>query len=147
MLSRRAQAGDPGALRELRALLVNETRLLDLMGDTGRLARIGWAGVVSGDDPGVREAIMLRSEQIIEMFAGSRATSIELILAEQIATAWLRLTALSVNETVEAKQWDRPAGGFLLNRHDEAMRQFYESIRQLEEYRRLVSRTAKIGKH
>ncbi len=139
-LSQRAQAGDHAAIDELRALMVNQPKLIELFGDVGRHARQGWCNFFAGGDIGIGEAMMVKSDQVSNLFAGPGATPIERLLAEQIATAWLRLSALSLNETVDLKSWDKPAGDYLLKRHDLAMRQFYESIRQLEEYRWMIGR-------
>lgn len=143
-LSKRAQTGDQAALIDLRALMIDQPRLIELFGDVGRMARQAWVKFIAGEDFGVQNAMLLKSDQIIEMFAGSGASAIERLLAEQIATAWLRLSALTLNETVETKQWGNQTGDYLLKRHDQAMRQFYESIRQLGEYRTMIGRIVTI---
>lgn len=143
-LSSRAQAGDQTAVRSLRDLLANQPLLVEIFGDTGRLARQSWVTLTAGRDPGAQHAMMARTEWIIDQAAGPHATPIERLLAEQIGTAWIRLSNLTINETVEAGLWDKPSGDYLLKRHDQALRQFHESIRQLEEYRRMLARVAHV---
>ncbi len=96
-LSDRAEDGDEDAKVELRRLLKKSgpeviARCSNIARDYRRMP----AGIASGGDPLMKEAIVERAERMAGEIAGEHPTPLEILLAEQIASLWV------LSETQEA---------------------------------------------
>ncbi len=89
----RARQGDRTALTGVREYLDNPAAVA-LWGDTGRQVLERWARVHANGDLVKEEAMLRRAAALRDGLAGSKPSTLDLLLAERVVLAWVTLTVV-----------------------------------------------------
>jgi hypothetical protein len=90
-LNARANAGEPGAIRELDAFIDEHPEIWESVGDLSAAARLNWILRLTNSDAVMRVAATRNLECWMDELTGPRATPIERAIAESAASAKLAL--------------------------------------------------------
>jgi hypothetical protein len=86
-----ANAGDPAALAELRAVLGTTPRLWRELGDLGRQGEAALIRIAAGSNPVAKDAIIRKLDALRREVAGPDPSPLERLLADRVAVGWLRV--------------------------------------------------------
>jgi hypothetical protein len=135
-LLRRAVAGDPAVLPELRAIL-RQPEVVDILGNLAHRVEVALVDRVAGRDLAFREALTMKLAAMRTELAGPDASPLERQLIERVVLAWLslreaeyRLTDARPPSTREADYWQR--------RIDACQRRYLAAVKMLATVRRLA---------
>jgi hypothetical protein len=148
-LSKKAEAGDKGARRELKqALLESSPAVIARAADVGRRAQHMLIEAVANDDPLTEYALRGRLDLMRTEVAGGNLTPLEVLLTERIAAAWMLLQILEVFSSAQlGSRLPKEARAsasitkFYLDWQEQAHRQLLTSIKALAQVRKLQSNT------
>ena len=148
-LSRKAEAGDKGARRELReALLESSPAVIARASDIGREAQHLLIDTAARNDPLTELALSGRLDLMRVEIAGEEPTPLEKLLAERIVAVWMLHQVLeifsSANLWVGTPKEARASAStikFYLDWQERAHRQLLHSIKALAQVRKLQSTT------
>ncbi len=135
ILCQQIQDGNANALIKLQALLSCQTELLRRVGDLDELACRLWALLATDNFVAVPAPDCLSRGVIVETFAGPNASRIERLLAEKIATSWMRHSHIELNQMADIQSATSLAGDIRRKQQRQAMRQFHKSIVEFYDFR------------
>lgn len=135
-LLRRAVAGDPAVLPDLRAVL-RQPEVVETLGNLAHRVEVALVDRVAGRDLALREALTLKLAAMRTELAGPDASPLERQLVERIVLAWLALHEAEYQvanarplSTREADYWQRRIDGF--------NRRYLSAVKMLATVRRLA---------
>jgi hypothetical protein len=132
-LMRRARAGDPEALPELRRTLEHAPTAAAFF-DLSACVRAAWLRLVAGNDLLLRDLAARELDQLRAALLGPAPTAVERLLADRVAVAWLQVQEADLRLTADR---DGRAGEAPQRRADHATRRFLAAVRALTTVRRL----------
>jgi hypothetical protein len=145
-LSKKAEAGDRDARKELRRLVrASSAEVIGRASDIGRRAGQTLARTASGGDPLTEEALYAKLDAMRAEIAGENPTPLEVLLTERVVSLWMLTTLL---ETLLATQYRRSESdgakrlspSYILQQSrilDGATRRYLAAIRELTRVRKL----------
>ena len=145
-LSKKAEAGDKEARKELRQMVrASSAEVIGRASDVGRRVGQTLARTASGGDPLVEEALYAKLDYMRAEIAGEDPTPLEVLLTERVVSLWM-LTALL--EALVATQYRKNVGdgsqllspADLLQQSrilDSATKRYLAAIRELARVRKL----------
>ena len=140
-LLKRAAKGDESCLPQVRALLVEESRgvnIVELFGSPRVVARIGPDEAGGGQGAFlVQEASTKKLAQVREELAGPDPTPIERLLAERAAVCWFLVNRYE-SYYANAKDVSLHQAAYHQERIDRAHRRFLSALRTLATVRKLA---------
>jgi hypothetical protein len=146
-LSKRVEAGEPGAQRELKeALLDSSPEVVARASDVGRRSLHLLAGQLAAGNPLAESAISARLDLMRAEIGGPNPSPLESLLVEKIVAVWMVAELLEVY--LSAQLWtsqDRnhrvPASALkpFISWQEQAHRRLLSSIRELARVRKLQS--------
>jgi len=133
-----ANAGDPRALAQLRAVLDGTPALWEQVGDLGRQAELALVRTAAGSNAVAKEAITRRLDAVRRDAAGPHPTALERLLADRVALGWLGLAVAEgqYHQALE-QRLDRSEDDFHQRRVERAQRRYLGAIKALAQERRL----------
>ena len=150
VLSKKAEAGDKEARKELRRLVrSSSSEVIGRASDIGRRASRMLARTAAGGDPLMEEALYARLDAMRAEIAGEDPTPLEVLLTERVVSLWM-LTALL--EVLIASQYQRdlekklrcsPPSYIIQQTRilEGATRRYLAAIRELARVRKLQANT------
>ena len=145
-LSKRAEAGEKDARRELRLMVrASSEEVIGRASDIGRKAGQTLARAASGGDPLIEEALYAKLDLMRAEIAGEDPTPLEVLLTERVVSLWMFTSLL---EALLASQYRRDAGrpserlspAYLIQQSrilESATRRYFAAIRELARVRKL----------
>ena len=145
-LSKRAEAGEKEARKELRARVrASSEEVIGRASDIGRKAGQTLARAASGGDPLIEEALYAKLDLMRAEIAGEDPTPLEVLLTERVVSLWMFTSLL---EALLASQYRRDAGrpserlspAYLIQQSrilESATRRYFAAIRELARVRKL----------
>jgi len=145
-LSKKAEAGDRDARKELRRLVrASSPEVIGRASDIGRRAGQTLARTAAGGDPLTEEALYAKLDAMRAEIAGEDPTPLEVLLTERVVSLWMLTTLL---ETLLATQYrrnvhdgpKRSSPSYILQQSrilDGATRRYLAAIRELARVRKL----------
>jgi hypothetical protein len=132
-----ANGGDAEALARLRAFLDANPWLWQQAGDLTAAAEGAWLGLIAGPNHLVAESVKRRLAALKDDLKGPHAGTLEALLVDVVAVAWLALQDAELGAA-------RPAGGslaqaaFRLKRAESCQRRFASAVKTLAGLRALA---------
>ena len=145
-LSKKAEAGDKEARKELRQMVrASSAEVIGRASDVGRRVGQTLARTASGGDPLVEEALYAKLDYMRAEIAGEDPTPLEVLLTERVVSLWMLTTLL---EVVLATQYrrsvddarERLSPSYILQQSrilESATRRYLAAIRGLARVRKL----------
>jgi hypothetical protein len=145
-LSKKAEAGDKEARKELRLMVrTSSEEVIGRASDVGRKAGRTLAHTASGGDPLTEEALYAKLDYMRAQIAGEDPTPLEVLLTERVVSLWM-LTSLL--EALVATQYRRDVGesperlspSYIVQQSrilESATRRYLAAIRELARVRKL----------
>jgi hypothetical protein len=145
-LSKKAEAGDKEARKELRLMVrTSSAEVIGRASDVGRRAGQTLARTASGGDPLIEEALYAKLDAMRAEIAGEDPTPLEVLLTERVVSLWMFTTLL---ELVLATQYrrsvddarERLSSSYILQQSrilESATRRYLAAIRELARVRKL----------
>jgi hypothetical protein len=145
-LSRRAEAGERGARRELRrAVRDSAPEVIARASDIARKGHKMLIRTAAAGDPLMEEALAVRLDDMRAELAGESATPLEALLTERVVSCWLlvelleALTSaqLQAGEHMKDKRVPTSFLQFALKWQESAQRRYLSAVRELVHLRKL----------
>lgn len=136
-LAKAANSDDPKALAELRAFLDDHPEVEETVGDLARLAEEAWLDLLAGKDALTKECSRRRLQATKRRLAGPGSSTLETLLADQIALNQLAARQAEIAAaTSAATSVERAA--FHLKRTESTQRRYLAAIRVMATLRSLM---------
>jgi len=133
-----ANAGNPGALAELRSALDAHPELWGEVGNVARQAELALVRAVAGHNGVAKEAIIRRLDTLRQELARPAPTPLELLVVDRVVVGWL---AVAVAEGAYHQSLERGIhhadDEFHQRRVERAQRRYLAAIKALATVRRL----------
>ena len=133
-----ANAGNPGALAELRSALDAHPELWGEVGNLAREAELALVRAASGANIVAKEAILRKLASLKRELAGPTPTPLERLLVDRVVVGWLAV-ALAEGAHHQALERGVPHADdeFHQRRAERAQRRYLAAVRALAQVRRL----------
>src|SRR5262249_14010699 len=138
-LVRRANLGEPEALRRLRLFLDKNPWLWERAGDLAAVAERSWIELICGTNPLVAESDRRRVAQLKKDLAGDDPTAIETVLIDHLACCHLAVQHAEI-QAATPQGGSLEQAGFRLKRAESAQKRMLNATRALVSLRALVPR-------
>jgi hypothetical protein len=132
-INARANAGEPGALKELKEFLDDHPEVWTTLGDVNRLSIDKWAGLIANKDALHQESLVRSIDQWKNDLIGPNASPTEKALAETAAVARLALShaeCMATTDTVSIH-----TSGIKIKRLNAAQHRFTNCLKTLAQVR------------
>jgi len=148
VLSKKAEAGDKRARKELRARVRSSSEeVIGRASDVGRKMGQTLAHTASGGDPLTEEALYAKLDLMRAQIAGEDPTPLEVLLTERVVSLWMLTTVL---EALIATQYrrvvddpsERLSPSYVLQQSrilESATRRYLAAVRELARVRKLLA--------
>ena len=136
-LSGRAQAGEPGADRELRAWLGRHPEVWRHFGDLAKHAEHAWLELIGGPDPMLKASVALRAAELRSELGGASPSPLERLLADRVVACWLQVHHADA-VAAQARDQSLKQADCSSKRQDRAHRRYLSAMGALTAVRRLL---------
>ena len=140
-LSGRAQAGEPGADRELRAWLGRHPEVWRHLGDLAKHAEHAWLELIGGPDPMLKASVALRAAELRSELGGASPSPLERLLADRVVACWLQVHHADA-VAAQARDQSLKQADCSSKRQDRAHRRYLSAMGALTALRRLLPAAA-----
>ena len=145
-LSKKAEAGDRDARKELRLMVrTSSPEVIGQAADVGRKAGLTLAHTVSGGDLLTEEALYAKLDLMRAEIAGENPTPLEVLLTERVVSLWMLTTVLEVFLASQYRKnvgdgSERSSPSYLIQQSrilESATRRYLAAIKELARVRKL----------
>ena len=134
---RKANAGDPQAIAELRKFLDDNPQVWHTIGDLARTAEKAWITLIANGSVLVAEALQRQLTQLKQELQEDSNTVVERMLVDTVMATWLEHHYLH-SVDADTRQRTVTQGSLMLKRLESAQRRHTSALKQLIQIRKLL---------